>query len=137
VTFFFAVLRDKLNGGQLLAQLAHAAREAPFVRPTEDERATILVGTKERMLKFKAGLDTLGYAYKAIVETDGQMAGSLTSIGVAVAGEPARASLEQLSNYCELTLWKKAPMSAEAVRQWLQNLPNDTERFKFILEALR
>ena len=84
-TYLYVIVRRELTGGALLAHVGHAAREAPGPRPSEDERICVLVATKAEMADACQRLDAAGIPYKACVETDGPMAGSTPSVGLAGA----------------------------------------------------
>jgi hypothetical protein len=84
-TWLYILVRNELSGGALLAHVAHAAREALGPAPTEDERAVVLTCSKEQMRKACEEMDAQGIPYKACIEVDGPLAGTIPSVGVAVA----------------------------------------------------
>lgn len=88
-TFLYVVVRQELTGGALLAHVGHAAREAAGPRPTEDERICVLSATKAQLEQLCADLAGAGVPFKACVETDGPMAGSTPSVGLAVTDRDA------------------------------------------------
>jgi hypothetical protein len=92
MTRLYAIVRQELTGGALLAHLGHACREAPGPTPTEDERIVVLSATKAQMESALASLDAAGIGYKRCVEVDGPLAGSTPSVGFAIL-EADRASL--------------------------------------------
>lgn len=78
------VLRKELVGGSALAQAVHAAREASRGQAPTDERACILVATKEQMAALWITLERqpVTSCISRITETDGPLAGSITAIGI-------------------------------------------------------
>lgn len=84
MTRLYVIVRTELTGGSLLVHAVHAAREAQGPRPTEDERACVLVATKSQLDAAMGQLADRGIPFKACVETDGPMAGVTPSIGFAI-----------------------------------------------------
>lgn len=85
-TRIYVIVRDKLTGGALLSYAVHAAREAPGPSPC-DENATVLIASKDQLESAQIALQDMGIPSMAYRETDGKMAGALTSLGFAIEEE--------------------------------------------------
>jgi hypothetical protein len=103
-SWLYVVVRKELSGGALLAQVAHAAREASAGPAPADERACILSATKEQLVELVADLLVADIPHRAIVETDGPLTGSTTAIGLVTV---ERDRLKQLTRIGELRPWRK------------------------------
>lgn len=93
-SWVYVVLRKELTGGAAISQAVHAAREASRSQAPTDERACVLVATKEQLAEIWSSLEAARFidhhhsgsdaapSFSRIVETDGPLAGSITAIGV-------------------------------------------------------
>lgn len=83
-TFAYCILRDSLAGGTVPLYAFHAGRECAGIDPSGDERAAVLVATKEQMEQVAVGLAAAGRPFKVFEETDGKMAGCAPVISFSV-----------------------------------------------------
>lgn len=81
-TYQYIVVRKELSGGALLAQVAHAAGESVTKPLPADTRVVVLQATKGELSLLTADLMAGSFPHKAILETDGPLAGSITAVGI-------------------------------------------------------
>lgn len=84
-TYLYAVVRKEITSGALLSQFGHAITEC--LRPDDlplpaDTRIVVLGATKAQLEGVEKLLVKDGVPHKAIVETEGPLAGVLTAIGL-------------------------------------------------------
>lgn len=83
--YLYAVVRNELTGGALLAQTGHALTEC--LRPEDvplpkDTRIVVLGGSKYQLEVVAEDLTRAGIPFCTVVETDGPLAGSTTAVGL-------------------------------------------------------
>jgi hypothetical protein len=84
-TCLYAVVRKELTGGAMLAQFGHAVTEClgpQDVPLPADTRIVVLAATKEQLDGIAKLLEKDAVPHKAILETDGPLAGVITAIGL-------------------------------------------------------
>jgi hypothetical protein len=103
-TYQYIVVRKELSGGALLAQVAHAAGESVQTPLPIDTRVVVLQATKGELSLLTADLMAGGVEHKAILETDGPLAGSITAVGLVTTD---REKLRPILR--DLKLWRAKP----------------------------